>query len=78
MIGSAKRSSSNPKDHDAEEARDAIASCDHLELARATICDRVAVKRAAPAGLTVLEYKPLDVKAADELQQLYTLVIARR
>ena len=42
------------------------------------ICDRVAVKRAAPAGLTVMEYKPFDAKAASEMQQLYGLIFSNR
>jgi chromosome partitioning protein len=70
------RTSPNPKDHDAADAREAIKGCQHLTLAAGGICDRVAIKRAAPAGLTVLEYKPLDGKAAEELQQLYVLAFA--
>jgi len=72
------RTSSNPKDNDADEAREAIDGCEHMELADAVICDRVAVKRAAPAGLTVIEYKPFDAKAAHEMQQLYGLVFSTR
>jgi chromosome partitioning protein len=72
------RASSNPKDNDADEAREAIEGCAHLRLAKAMICDRVAVKRAAPAGLTVIEYKPFDAKAAAEMQQLYVLAFAPR
>jgi chromosome partitioning protein len=72
------RASPNPKDNDADEAREAIAGCAHLRLAKGTICDRVAVKRAAPAGLTVLEYKPFDAKAAAEMRQLYALAFAPR
>jgi chromosome partitioning protein len=71
------RTSANPKDSDADEARDAIAGSTHLHLATGMICDRVAVKRAAPAGLTVLEYKPLDLKAAYEMQQLYDLIFSK-
>jgi hypothetical protein len=59
-------------------AREAIEGCHHLHLAAGSICDRVAIKRAAPVGLTVMEYKPFDAKAADELQQLYTLAFAQR
>jgi chromosome partitioning protein len=70
------RTSPNPKDHDADEAREAIGGCVHARLAAGAICDRVAVKRAAPAGLTVLEYKPFDGKAAHEMQQLYTLAFS--
>jgi chromosome partitioning protein len=72
------RTSSNPKDRDADDAREAIAGCQHLQLATGSICDRVAIKRAAPVGLTVMEYKPFDAKAADELQHLYTLAFAQR
>jgi chromosome partitioning protein len=72
------RASPNPKDHDADEARQAIEGCAHLRLAPGLICDRVAVKRAAPAGVTVLEYTPVDTKAISELQQLYALAFLPR
>lgn len=72
------RASPNPKDNDADEARQAIDGCVNLRLATGLICDRVAVKRAAPAGLTVIEYKPFDAKAASEMQQLYALAFAPR
>ena len=67
-----------PRDPDAAEAKQAIEGCVHLRLSPGLICDRVAVKRAAPAGLTVLEYKPFDPKAAHELQQLYGLIFGHR
>jgi chromosome partitioning protein len=72
------RTSPNPKDNDADEAREAIAGCAHVQLVETAICDRVAVKRAAPVGLTVAEYKPFDPKAAHEMQQLYTLTFSTR
>ena len=72
------RVSPNPRDPDAAEAQQAIEGCEHLRLAPGLICDRVAVKRAAPVGLTVLEYKPFDPKAAHELQQLYGLIFGHR
>jgi chromosome partitioning protein len=72
------RASPNPKDNDAVEAKEAIEGCTHLRLANGVICDRVAIKRAAPAGLTVMEYKPFDPKAAHEMQQLYALAFAPR
>lgn len=72
------RASTNPRDNDAVEARDAIAGCENLELAPFVVCDRVAVKRAAPAGLTVAEYKPFDQKAAQEMEQLYQLVFGKK
>lgn len=72
------RVSANPRDNDADEARDAIAGCAHLTLASCAVCDRVAVKRAAPAGLTVAEYKPHDSKASQEMTQLYQLVFGEK
>jgi chromosome partitioning protein len=72
------RASPNPKDNDAEEAREAINGCAHLRLVKGTICDRVAVKRAALAKLTGIEYKPFDAKAAAEMQQLYALACTPR
>jgi chromosome partitioning protein len=72
------RVSSNPKDNDADEARDAIDGCPHVILADTAICDRVAVKRAAPAGVTVVEYRPFDAKAVHEMQQLYALIFSER
>jgi chromosome partitioning protein len=72
------RTSANPKDNDADEAREAIEGCSHPQLAEGMICDRVAVKRAAPAGLTVIEYKPLDPKAVHEMQHLYELIFSNR
>jgi chromosome partitioning protein len=70
------RTSTNPRDNDANEAREAILACESLGLADVMICDRVAVKRAAPAGLTVQEYKPFDPKAAHEMALLYKLAFA--
>jgi chromosome partitioning protein len=67
------RTSPHPNDRDVDDAREAIGGCQHLQLATSGICDRVAIKRAAPAGLTVMEYKPFDAKAAEELQHLYRL-----
>jgi chromosome partitioning protein len=72
------RVSPNPKDNDADEAREAIDGCVHPRLAKGMICDRVAMKCAAPVGLTVIEYKPLDAKAAAEMEQLYALAFAPR
>ncbi|MDH3602133.1 MAG: AAA family ATPase [Candidatus Tectomicrobia bacterium] len=70
------RASANPRDNDVNEAAKAIAACENLQLADIIICDRVAVKRATPVGLTVSEYKPFDPKAAHEMAQLYNLAFA--
>jgi chromosome partitioning protein len=72
------RVSANPRDIDADEAREAIVGCENLTLATCAVCDRVAIKRAAPVGLTVAEYKPHDAKASQEMAQLYELVFAEK
>jgi chromosome partitioning protein len=68
------RASTNPRDNDIHEAREAMGACQHLTMAAVTIHERVAIKRATPVGLTVREYRPLDPKAAEEMAQLYQLV----
>jgi hypothetical protein len=72
------RASPNPKENDADGAREAIEGCAHLRLVKGMVWDRVAVKRAAPAGLTGIEDKPFDAKAAAEMQQRYALALTPR
>jgi len=67
------RASANPKDNDVEEAREAIEGCEFLNVSEVIIRERVSIKRAAPAGLSVLEYKPVDAKAIEEMYALYAL-----
>jgi chromosome partitioning protein len=43
-----------------------------LKLAHATLCERVAYKRALASGRGVLDYEPADDKAIAELKQLYS------
>jgi chromosome partitioning protein len=70
------RVSTNPRDRDEEEAREAIGGCENLELSHVVIHDRVAIKRAAPQGLVASEYKPHDPKASQEMEELYHLAFA--
>jgi chromosome partitioning protein len=67
------RVSTNPRDRDEEEAREAITACEHLTLSHVVVHDRVAIKRAAPQGLIANEYKPYDAKADQEMTALYAL-----
>jgi chromosome partitioning protein len=71
------RVSPNPRDHDADEARTALAASRHLRMADVIIHERVVIKRAVPQGLTVPEYTPVDLKATEELSRLYALVFRR-
>jgi chromosome partitioning protein len=70
------RVSPNPRDRDTHDAHEALAACTHVQIASVIIRERVAVKRATPAGLSVTEYTPHDAKATAELTQLYHLAFA--
>jgi len=70
------RASPNPRDNDVHEAREAIGDCQNFVIAETVVRERVAIKRAAPKGLTVSEYRPADPKAAEELDALYRLAFA--
>ena len=67
------RASTNPLDNDAEDAKNAMAGCDTLNITDVVVRDRVSIKRSVPAGITADEYKPLDSKAALEMTALYKL-----
>jgi chromosome partitioning protein len=67
------RASTNPRDTDVAEAREAICECEHFVVSEVVVRERVAIKRAAPKGLAVAEYRPVDPKAAEEMDALYRL-----
>jgi chromosome partitioning protein len=71
------RASTNPRDRDTAEAQQAMAACRHLQVAPVVLRERVAIKRATPAGLSVEEYLPRDPKAILELAQVYQLAFAK-
>jgi chromosome partitioning protein len=47
-----------------------------LSLSEASICDRIAYRKAAREGICVDELKPKDAKACDEIAALYTEVFS--
>lgn len=65
------RASTNPSVTEAEEAREIIHALDGLEMSAALLRDRIAFRRAVRDGLAVVEMKPRDGKAVDEIQTLY-------
>lgn len=71
------RASTNPRDRDTAEAQQAMAAWSHLQVAPVVLRERVAIKRATPAGLSVEEYLPRDPKAILELAQVYQLAFAK-
>jgi chromosome partitioning protein len=72
------RASPNPRDRDVDEAREAICECENFVVSDVVVRERVTIKRAAPKGLTVIEYRPLDQKAVEELEALYRLAFRER
>jgi chromosome partitioning protein len=67
------RASTNPRDGDVDEARNAISGCENFTVSDVVVRERVAIKRAAPNGFTVAEFQPLDPKAVTEFEALYRL-----
>jgi chromosome partitioning protein len=67
------RASTNPRDGDVDEARNAISGCENFTVSDVVVRERVAIKRAAPNGFTVSEFQPLDPKAVAEFDALYRL-----
>lgn len=65
------RASTNPSVSEVTEARSLLADFSHLQLAQTVIRDRIAYRKAARHGLGVVELKPMDAKAAEELRALY-------
>ena len=65
------RASTNPSVNEVTEARSLLTDFAHLKLADAVIRDRIAYRKAARYGLSVDELKPIDSKAADEMQTLF-------
>jgi chromosome partitioning protein len=67
------RASTNPRDGDVDEARNAISGCENFIVSDVVVRERVAIKRAAPNGFTVPEFQPVDTKAVAEIDALYRL-----
>lgn len=64
------RCSTNPAVSETEAARDFIASIPGFHVAKTVIRDRMAWKRSFSDGLSVLEMKPADESAKNELSTL--------
>lgn len=65
------RSSTNPSVHESDETEKLLADFPNLDLSEVIIHDRIAYRKAAKDGLAVVELKPKDVKAVDEMERLY-------
>lgn len=65
------RAPTHPLMSEVAAATELIGAYASLNLSRVTIRERVVYRRAAAAGLAVVEYEPRDEKAISELESLY-------
>lgn len=68
------RASTHPSVSELKDATEAIGDFSHLGLADSVIRDRIAYRKAAQAGKSVVELDPADPKACSEIGQLYAEV----
>lgn len=66
------QASPNPAVKEVEEAREFITEFKYLSLLNSVICERISYRRAAIEGKSVVEYKPEDTKATEEVSNLYS------
>lgn len=70
------RASTNPSVHESVETGKLLDDFANLDLSEVIIRDRIAYRKAAKDGLSVVELKPRDQKAVDEMESLYKEVFS--
>jgi chromosome partitioning protein len=65
------QASPNPGVKEAQEAREYISDIDNISLMKSFTSERIAFRRAAIHGMSVIEYKPVDQRAVDEIMSIY-------
>ena len=65
------RSSTNPSVHESDDTGKLLDDFANLGLADVIIRDRIAYRKAAKDGLAVIELKPKDPKAVEEMETMY-------
>ena len=65
------RASTNPSVSETAEAKEVLEDFENLMLLKTVIHDRIAYRKAAKSGLSVVELQPKEVKAAKEMTSLY-------
>lgn len=68
------RASTNPSVQEANETRMLLADFPNLQPVEMVVRDRIVYRKAAKDGLSVVELKPSDLKAEEEMQALYSEV----
>jgi chromosome partitioning protein len=61
----------NPASKEVEEMKEFLKEFENIKLLKSVVCERISFRRAALAGLSVVEYKPEDSKAIFEVNSLY-------
>ena len=65
------RASTNPSVTEADEIQELLEDFEQLSLCETIIRDRIAYRKAAKSGLSVVELQPADDKATNEINALY-------
>ncbi len=65
------QASPNPAVKEADEMRAFIDEFDNIKMLNSVICERISFRRSALHGMSVSEYKPEDLKAIEEITNLY-------
>ena len=65
------RGSTNPSVTETAETVEILGDFEHLGLATSVVRDRIAYRKAARDGLSVVEMKPSDKKACREMNAFY-------
>lgn len=63
--------SPNPNVKEAEDMRELVKEFLQLDILKTTVYERIVYRRAALEGMGVVEYKPEDLKAVQEITNLY-------
>lgn len=65
------QSSPNPAVKESLEMKDFLVEFPNMSLLKTIVCERIVFRRAALNGMAVTEYKPEDMKATEEIMNLY-------
>lgn len=65
------QASPHPAVKEIEETKALVTEFEHLNMLKQHVCERIAFRRAAIHGMAVTEYKPEDIRAIEEINNLY-------
>jgi chromosome partitioning protein len=71
IIGLINLTSTNPSVHEVSETQEFIKDYDFITLAKSDIKDRIVWRKSIREGRAVMEFRPEDKKAIQEIQALY-------